>query len=299
MTSRDLILPALIGDALSLGPHWIYDASKIEQLYPGGILDYDDPKSSYHPEKKAGDQTHYGDQALALLDSLAAHPGNWDQSAWRSDWADWARQTTAYKDGATTRSLENIEAGLTTPSDSNDLAGASRFIGLFARFTGDALIEAARAQTALTHGDPQVIDSAEFFARAATALLAGAGLGEALDEAAAHPYDSLPAIDWLNAGRAASEGDLDQEAGKLGLTCHAPDAVPLTLALALKFEDDPVAGLSRNAMLGGDSAARGLLLGLLLGARHGLGAFPQQWTEQLAAAGRIQSLLGDAGDRLA
>jgi len=296
MTSRDFILPALFGDALSLGPHWIYNPSKIQRIYPEGIQQFDDPKTEYHPGKTAGDLTHYGDQAMALLGSLALHPHAWDQEVWRGDWATWARHTTAYKDGATTRSLENIDAGLTEPSDSNDLAGASRFIGLFARFDGDELIQAARAQTALTHGDPQVIDSAEFFARAALALADGAEMGEALEEASSHPYDSLPAIDWLNAGRAASEGDLEQEAGKLGLTCHVPEAFPLTLAVALKFEDDPVAGLSKNAMLGGDSAARGILLGLLLGARHGIGGFPQEWSDQLSVAAEVDALLTLLGE---
>lgn len=296
MTSRDLIFPALFGDALSLGPHWIYNPSKIQRLYPDGIQHYDDPKTEYHPGKTAGDLTHYGDQALALLGSLAHHPHAWSQEIWRQDWAEWARHTAAYKDGATTRSLENIDAGLTTASDSNDLAGASRFISLFARYEGNELIQAARAQTALTHSDPQVIESAEFFARAATALIDGAELPEALEEAASHPYDSLPAFDWLNAGRTASEGDLDQEAGQLGLTCHAPEAFPLTLALALKYESDPVAGLSKNVMLGGDSAARGILLGLLLGARHGLGAFPQEWTDQLQSAREVDALLTLLGE---
>lgn len=291
MTSRDLILPSLFGDALSLGPHWIYNPGKIQRLYPEGVHHYDDPKTDYHPGKSAGDLTHYGDQAVALLSSLAHHREAWDVDHWRRDWADWARHTTAYKDGATTRSLENIDAGLTEASDSNDLAGASRFVGLFARFEGDELIQAARAQTALTHGDPQVIDAAEFFARAALALTDGAEFAEAFEEAAAHPYESLPAIDWLNTGRTAAEGDLDQEAGKLGLTCHIPEAFPLTLAIALSYQSDPAAGLSRNAMLGGDSAARGIMLGLLFGARHGLGAFPSEWVDQLNARPEVDALL--------
>lgn len=296
MTARDLIFPALFGDALSLGPHWIYNPTKIRRLYPDGIQHYDDPKTEYHPGKVAGDLTHYGDQALALLGSLALNPHGWDQESWRRDWANWARHTTAYKDGATTGSLENIDAGLTQASDSNDLAGASRFVGLFAKFEGDKLIEAARSQTALTHSDPQVIDSAEFFVRTALALIDGAELAEAFDEAASHTYESLPAVDWLNAGRTASEGNVDQEASKLGLTCHIPEAFPLTIAVALKFESDPVGGLSKNVMLGGDSAARGIILGLLFGARHGIGAFPQEWSDQLLAGREVDALLTLLGE---
>ena len=49
--------------------------------------------------------------------------------------------------------------------------------------------------------------------------------------------------------------------------------------------------LSANAMLGGDSAARGLMLGLLMGARHGADAFSAGWTDQLKAIGTINHAL--------
>jgi ADP-ribosylglycohydrolase len=63
------------------------------------------------------------------------------------------------------------------------------------------------------------------------------------------------------------------------------------LALALCHEDEPVEALSANAMLGGDSAARGLMLGLLMGARHGADAFSAGWTDQLKAIGTINHAL--------
>lgn len=67
MTSRDLILPSFLADALSLGPHWIYDAEELKNFYPGGLNEYDRPRSSYHAGKSAGDFTHYGDQTLAVI----------------------------------------------------------------------------------------------------------------------------------------------------------------------------------------------------------------------------------------
>jgi len=71
MTPADLVLPSFIGDALSLGPHWIYNPGKIRRLYPDGINAYDKPQTEYHAGKGAGDFTHYGDQTLVLLHSLA------------------------------------------------------------------------------------------------------------------------------------------------------------------------------------------------------------------------------------
>ncbi|MGD9418006.1 MAG: alpha/beta fold hydrolase [Verrucomicrobiota bacterium JB025] len=287
-----LVLSSLVADSLCLGPHWIYDTSKIDCLYPDGIDRLDAPHSDYHPGKSAGDQTHYGDQTLALLASLAHRGNQWTSDDWKRDWSHWASHTTAYLDGATKRTLENLDAGLDIPSDSNDLAGASRIAPLFAVFSGDELITRARNQTALTHGDPQVIDAAEFFARATSAVIAGATIPEAVTQAASHPYDALPASDWIAAARHAADApDLKQAAAALGLTCHVPDAFPLTIAIALRFADSPMQALTTNAMLGGDSAARALLLGLLFGASHTLAAIPAQLVETLNARQKTETLL--------
>ena len=293
MTARDFILPSFFGDALALGPHWIYDAAQISALYPGGIRKYDDPRSSYHPGKSAGDFTHLGDQTLALLESLADQGGA--LTAWPADWRAWAERIrddkSSYFDGATRGTLGNLAEGRKQPSDSSDLAGAARIAPLFA-VHGDIvpLVAAARAQTALTHGDARVIDAAEFFARAAFSIGEGAEIAEAFEESAFFPYSALPASDWVMVARHASS-DLTEHATALGLGCGIEGAFPITLALALGHEDDPVEALSTNAMLGGDSAARGLLLGLLMGARHGADAFPATWTDDLKAIGTIHPAL--------
>ena len=46
-------------------------------------------------------------------------------------------------------------------------------------------------------------------------------------------------------------------------------------------------------MAGGDSAARGMMLGAILGARDGAGAVPDSWLEAMAAKDEIRRLLGD------
>lgn len=294
MTARDLVLPSFFGDALALGPHWVYDPAKIAGWYPGGIRTYDAPRSSYHPGKAAGDFTHYGDQALVLLESLASAGGT--LANWPADWQRWAERIhddkSSYFDGATRGTLENLAGGVAEPSESGDLGGAARIAPLLA-FTRDPelLVTMARSQTVLTHGDPQVIDAAEFFARAALSVAGGAGFEEAFDEAASSPYDALPAIDWVTLGRDAAAGDLAAQAGALGLGCGIGGAFPITIAVAFRHESDPVAALSANAMLGGDSAARGLLLGLLMGARHGVTAFPAEWTSGLRSLGEIERRL--------
>ena len=44
-------------------------------------------------------------------------------------------------------------------------------------------------------------------------------------------------------------------------------------------------------MAGGDNCARGLALGLLLGATNGISSIPEHWTDQLNAASDVDALI--------
>jgi len=50
--------------------------------------------------------------------------------------------------------------------------------------------------------------------------------------------------------------------------------------------------LVENVMAGGDSAARGLIVGMLLGAYLGMEAIPQEWLTDMKAYPLIVDLLG-------
>ena len=258
---------ALVADALSLGPHWIYNQSKIARLYPDGVTDFTDPESQYHPNRKAGQFTHYGDQTAWLGDLLASGEG-YDLDRWRRLWTSRMKDYDGFLDGA---SKDTLATDSLSPSSSNDLAGASRIAPLLdLGLSLDETITAARSQTSLTHGDPGVIDAAEFFVRSVFAIRDGLSISEAFDRAAAEgSYEELDPAAMLNQARQADPDDVMAEAGRLGLTCHNPEAFPLTLYLALlpgsNFRDT----ISLNGLAGGDTSARAMLLALLFAARDG------------------------------
>lgn len=290
----DLLFPAFAADALCLGPHWIYDSNEIARLYSNGLTHYDAPHSKYHPGKRAGDFTHYGDQTLALLRSIATH-GSFDSEAWKADWSHfWSKNTVSYRDGATRQTLDHLAHGSSDPSSSHDLGGASRIAPILAAHHSDPLefrISAARAQTALTHGDPRVHDAAELFTRWVDAIAQGQPLPTALETACAAPYSALHAPTVLQTARNYAAGSPQETAASLGLSCDVTEALPLTLCLALHFADQPREALVTNALLGGDSAARALLLGLIMGAAHGQVWLPPAWLTDLNARQEIQALL--------
>ncbi len=296
--ARQLLLPSLCADALALGPHWIYEPTKISKLYPDGIRNYDAPRSTYHPAKSAGDFTHYGDQTLALLRSLVLRQGFF-KDGWRDDWHQfWKNNPPAYRDGATKSTLGFLERSVDAASESSDLAGAARIAPIIALLAARPLserIDAARAQTALTHGDRATIDAAEFFTRASDAIVSGSAIPAALEAAAHISYQALDARSFLDQAIAASDLNSNAAGDKFGLACNTQQAFPLTLWFLLSYSEHPLEALIANAMVGGDNAARGLPIGLLMGAAHGLAWLPNEWLDGLNRRVEIEALLTLAG----
>ena len=143
----------------------------------------------------------------------------------------------------------------------------------------------------MTHGDRATIDAAEFFTRATDALLAGAEIPAALETAANASYPALHARDFLDQARSAADLDPTAAGEKFGLTCHTPDAFPLTLWFLLHQAGEPLEALVTNTTAGGDNAARGLLIGLLMGAAHGLAWLPTEWLDSLNQRDEIDALI--------
>ncbi|RYD34971.1 MAG: ADP-ribosylglycohydrolase family protein, partial [Verrucomicrobiaceae bacterium] len=140
---------------------------------------------------------------------------------------------------------------------------------------------------------PEVIETALFFGHVVLAIRNGAGIPEALEKAAALPWKHLP-DHWLAKAReSASSGDSDAAALEgHGLTCHTPDAFPGICHLLLRYPSDPAAALIENVNAGGDSAARGMILGLVYGAAFPVSNWPAEWLSGLNARAEIGKLVG-------
>ena len=79
---------------------------------------------------------------------------------------------------------------------------------------------------------------------------------------------------------------------KIGKASPTEGALPSALYFALKYQNDAEAGLIANANCGGDSAARGIVVGMLLGALPN-GALPAQhrWMTGLNSMSKVQKLM--------
>lgn len=76
--------------------------------------------------------------------------------------------------------------------------------------------------------------------------------------------------------------------GFCGTTCYTEQGVPAVLFLAYKYFHDPAEALRRNVKALGDSTSRGSLLGAILGAAHGMEAWPTDLVNGLRQSKEIQ-----------
>lgn len=283
-----MTLGALIGDAISLGPHWIYDQAEIQRkiIYPDR---FQDPISAYHPGKHAGDQTHYGDQILLLLKHLSEFQ-SFDLSRYADTWQKYWENpgNISYRDGSTKVTLANLENGQPPQSagaDSHDLAGAGKFAPLFLLKwnSEEALLDAVKALTAFTHHNAEVIQAADYFAQVSLAVQSGETLPSALRRLGRNLEGRLK--QWLrNAEEGVASGkDTSEVFSHYGLSCNIDGGFSGVCHLLLKYPNDPTIALVENAMAGGDNAARGTILGTVYGALNLISSTPVHWTAHLVA----------------
>jgi len=296
MTSqtRAMVLASFAADAHALGAHWIYDTKRIAREI-GRVDTLLKPlPDSFHANKEAGDFTHYGDQTVVLLESLAARGGFHLDDFWQR-WQDLFASYGGYLDQATKATLRNIESGK-GPEDcgsfSDEMAGAARIAPLVSMYAADpdTLEEAVQAQTRMTHNNPVVIQSAVFFARTARRVLEGMSPSAAM-EAEAGGFPNSPIARWVGEGIRSRENDSIEVIRRFGQTCHSEQAFPSAVHIIARHENDLKEALVQSVMAGGDSAGRGLLIGMVLGAHLGEEAIPNEWLEGLKKGAVIRAAL--------
>ncbi len=265
--AKAMVLASFAGDSLALGAHWIYDTELLAGKF-GRVEDLLAPEpGSFHASKKKGDFTHYGDQTLVLLESLAAKR-EFKLEDFSNRWRILFSHYGGYVDKATKITLAGYAEGKSAAqagSASEDLAGASRIAPLVYRYRKDLakLIDAARAQTRMTHSFFQVVDAAEFFATVAWLVLDGGPPVRTMERVTSQQFANSPVATWVRDGLDSIEKDSVRAVYRFGQSCHVEEAFPGVVHLIAKYENDLREALIQSVMAGGDSAARAMLVGLV------------------------------------
>jgi ADP-ribosylglycohydrolase len=297
--NKGMLFGSFVGDALALGPHWVYNTNVIDKKF-GRVQAYFDPLVSHHAGKKKGDFTHYGDQMLLLLASIVTASG-FEQTQFAGDWQSFSNDYEGYRDKATLTTLQNMmerNSLLDSGSSSDELGGAARIAPIVYANSHDmdSAIQAASQQTALTHNNPSVLDATEFFVRLAFSTLAGERPSAVIADLLENRFKNTDIADIVSLGLESQDQDTRTIIAEFGQMCSVEAALPGTIHLITKYESDFKEALVENVMAGGESAARGMLVGMVLGAYNGIDALPIDWLNTLNTRDRIEEL-GAAVDK--
>ena len=155
----------------------------------------------------------------------------------------------------------------------------------------EKLVASAAAQTAFTHNNSQVIKSAEFFSIVGYQILEGTSPVAAIEQVRKEKFSSDPFTEWIEMGLQSVDHDTRQSIQDFGQMCETAAAFPGVIHLIAKYETDLKQALVENVMAGGDSAGRGLIVGMLLGAYLGMAAIPPDWLTDMKAYPQIVNIL--------
>lgn len=229
--------------------------------------------------------------ALALAESLAAHPGLDERNLMDRFVAWWRRGEYSpagrcFDIGGTTRAaLARYErTGDPLAGDpSPHAAGNGSLMRLAPAVLADlgdraVAVEAARRSSAVTHAAPNCLDACAYFAGLLWDTIHGADKAAVL---AARDWPGEPAIRVLAAG--AWQDKPREEIESSGYVMHTLEAALWCVHRAGSFEEAVVEAVN----LGDDADTVGAVTGQLAGALWGLAGIPSRWLDRLAWRERL------------
>jgi len=309
VTSEDRLKGAIwgqfVGDAAALGTHWIYDLDDLEKLYPEGVNGFEAPKEDhYHFGKAPGDQTHYGDGALVLLESIAK-VGKFDARAFGRSFVESFRPGfyAGYFDMATKGTLENFTMFVETRpdadfdfqqgADDDQLAGASRLGALVVRYWNNPdLLSVVEQATRVCQNNEHAVAYMKFNVLLLSELLnkndVQTALAHATEKIAMFEPKLGPDI-CLQVHQASNlvSKEVTDATLAFGQSCPLPKSFPSSIHALLKHSDNFEAAVLAILRAGGDNAGRAAMVGGWLGAHLGIDAIPEPWRTRLSCGHRI------------
>jgi ADP-ribosyl-[dinitrogen reductase] hydrolase len=316
--ARGALYGAFIGDALAMPVHWYYETNKLAADY-GEVTDYVAPKNphtdsfmdsaSYTPPNKKADILHdqakwwgkkgihyhqfleAGENTLNLQLANEVRKGLNEDRGYIVEkqlqrYIDFLRTPGMHRDtyveGAHTHFFVEYSQGRhpmhCSKDGENHGGGLVALIPILAYYRDNP--EAGRIASAqhlqLTHLGEQMTLGRNFLCDVLAQLFAGESLSNVLEgQSKSNSMLNFPFHSMLELDDHAVVG------GNFKTSCTINQSIPGLTYLAMKYGDTPETALIRNTNLGGDNCHRGAILGALLGAAHGMSAWPKKWVDGL------------------
>ena len=330
---------AIVGDALCLGSHYEYDAKKIYAAYgnkpiekfmsPGEMMGGETHgigwgQRNYHPGKKAGGTTDYGDYNILVLEYLASISDevrefnvanmipHW-MNRLENGWGSWI--CTMTKD-----TYSQVKQGVPVERLGGwSNAMAIRHVAAHAYYDNEEELADVSRKVMFTHTNAEALGGGEFFARVTHRVINGDTPLDAIESVAikmggffetkvaqaiskykeeSDPESSLckeKFSDDLALTSMAKLWDIGRsEPIKVGKASPTEGTLPGAVYFILKYADEKDGlkkALQANAMVGGDNASRAIAIGMVLGAYKGVNAIPKEWKSTLEQWDYCENLL--------
>ena len=311
-TFQNAYLGSLAADALAMPVHWYYDREALRAEY-GEVSSYLAPKNPhtgsilwrseyialnekgeilhdqaqywgqrgvhYHQFLKAGENTLNFQLATELV-KMCNKNGGYDPDEWLAHYIDFMLTPGKHNDTY----LEEYHRGFFTKYSEGKaprkcaihdehiggLAQVSALCFVLRDLNLDEMRAAVKEHVGLTHAHANVQRAADTLARLIFRIHEGLPLREAIQKEAG---------DWIsgtNAEKWSIQPDTHIIGQRFSPACYIAESMPASLYLAWKYHDDFDAGITANAMVGGDNCHRGAVVGSLLGAANGI---PEKWSQ--------------------
>jgi ADP-ribosylglycohydrolase len=280
---KDLVKSVMIADALSFGSHWVYSTDKLKEEYNGIIEEYRIPMSKFHEGKKAGDLSHYGEQAFALLQSISDHQG-YDLKEFRDDWVQYLENTEMYMDHAMKDSLQKFKDSETIiGAENHELGGISRSLPVFIEeeISKKEFLDLVH----LTHNGEVVDQTAEFVFNVIQEVLAGKDYKKAIED-----NKGINQFVEESFKKIGSKDKIVANADDRGQGCSIKQGLPIVLDV-LWNADDLIEALTLNIMAGGDTSARAMVIAAVISATEGLNSIPEKLITGFNKSAAVNELL--------
>ncbi|THB77805.1 MAG: ADP-ribosylglycohydrolase family protein [Desulfobulbaceae bacterium] len=308
-----------IADALAMPVHWYYDTKALARDY-GKVTGFLEPKnphpdsilwrSHYTPLNESGNILHdqdvfwgkkgihyhqflrQGENSLNLklarqLLILLQEDQAYTPRSWLKRMISYLQDPTSHRDTYVEEYLRHFFTEFAKGrrpeqcgrQDENHIGGFSLMLPMLFTYSDepDQVADRALSHLALTHGGAKMRFWGTIISNIFIALWNGNTLEQSIDSAFARSTVSYR-IDDLSSLFAFPDDVVIRQ--HFSSACYVEYAVPATLYLALKYQQEPEEALIVNTMCGGDNCGRGALLGAILGSIAGT-KWPSRWLDGL------------------
>lgn len=271
---NEIIAATLASDSYSLGSHWVYDETQLQDL-PINWETLNAPQAMWHKGKKAGDLTHIGDQ-LHWLYEFVQDKKEFDASLYLKFWQEKMNTYTGYVDGATRGTLANIQDGKEIGSDSDDFSVIGRISPLLlVSKNEDTFVKNVESFVKLSHNSFHVIESAVFFARLLFRVNDNKNIQQEISSLK-NAFDSF-IIDNVDKAIASKDANTFDTIRNFGPACGIDEGFSGIVHLLTKYPTDFKELLIQNAKAGGDTSSRAMVAAMIIVSNSSSEDVPKEW----------------------